>query len=58
MLPFWVVVSQSQVLTMRALILDENMLSISFHASTDVCFVVTCGRISFDREKSRNPRTY
>jgi hypothetical protein len=43
---------------MRALILDENMLSISFHASTDVYFVVTCGRISFDREKSRNPRTY
>jgi hypothetical protein len=56
--PFWVVVRRRRMLTVRARVCDENVISISLHPSATVTLVTTWRSTSFDREESKNPRTY
>jgi hypothetical protein len=46
-----------RVFTTRALVYDENMPSISFHASAAVDFEAALKKISFDNEERRKLRT-
>jgi hypothetical protein len=56
-LPFFVLASAMRVFTTRALVCDENLPSISFHASAAVDFEAALERISFDNEERRKLRT-